>query len=166
LYQPLTSDLVYVVLAVFFFCASDSKLRALAWNGATSAVQEAVASVEAGHPPPHLLRESTLTIADAITLRQLGGSIEETIAKLIDSDERSAKPNATKSRIFRVVKAARAGVYHGFDKLDSGSVSAFLASPMRANIPPIARVTKRLATLPACDRSSENPTSYIAFSLR
>jgi len=80
LYQPLTSDLVYVVLAVFFFCASDSKLRALAWNGATSAVQEAVASVEAGHPPPHLLRESTLTIADAITLRQLGRSIEETIA--------------------------------------------------------------------------------------
>jgi len=101
---------VYCLRGVFF-CASGSKLQALAWNGATSIVQEAVASIEAGRPRPRLFTESTLTIADAITLRQLGGSMEETIAKLIDHDKRSAKPNATKSRVSCVAKAARAGVH-------------------------------------------------------
>ena len=101
---------VYCLRGVFF-CASGSKLQALAWNGATSTVQEAVASIEAGRPRPRLFTESTLTIADAITLRQLGGSMEETIAKLIDHDKRSAKPNATKSRVSCVAKAARAGVH-------------------------------------------------------
>ena len=99
---------VYCLRGVFF-CASGSKLQALAWNGATSTVQEAVASIEAGRPRPRLFTESTLTIADAITLRQLGGSMEETIAKLIDHDKRSAKPNATKPRVSCVAKAAAQG---------------------------------------------------------
>ena len=106
MYQPLTSDFVYIVFAVFFLCASGSKL-----HGATSTVQEAVARIEAGRPRPRLFTESTLTIAGAITLRQLGGSMEETTAKIIDHDKRSAKPNATKSRVSCVAKAARAGVH-------------------------------------------------------
>jgi len=114
-YRNYTSPILRILCILssrcFFFCASGSKLQALAWNGATSTVQEAVAGIEAGRPRPRLFTESTLTIADAITLRQLGGSMEETIAKLIDHDKRSAKPNATKSRVSYVAKAARAGVH-------------------------------------------------------
>ena len=76
-----------------------SKLRALAWSHATKAVQEAVLSVHAGHEPCDLQENATLTIADAITLRQLGGKMEDYIAKQVDPDERSMRPNATKARI-------------------------------------------------------------------
>jgi hypothetical protein len=76
-----------------------SKLRALAWSHTTKAVQEAVLSVHAGHEPCDLQENATLTIADAITLRQLGGKMEDYIAKQVDPDERSMRPNATKARI-------------------------------------------------------------------
>jgi len=73
----------------------------------------------------------------------LGGSAQEYIAKLVDPYERSAKSNSTSASIHRVVKVTKAAVYHGFDRFDSGSVSAFLKSPMRANIPRIAQAPKK-----------------------
>lgn len=120
-----------------------SKLQILAWSHATHAVQEAVHSVNAGHELSGKTEDATLAIADAIALRQLGGSTQEYIAKLVDPDERSAKLNSTKARIHRVDKVTNAAVRQGFDKLDSGSVSAFLKSSMRANFPRIAQAPKK-----------------------
>jgi len=55
-------------------------------------------------------------------------------------------------RIQRVFKAACAAVSHGFDGFNSDSVVAFLASPMRADIPKIARA-KKPANVASCESS-------------
>lgn len=126
----------------FFLRTLGSKLRDLAWKEAAKSVQEAVASISAGRVPSLTVEDATLTNADAITLRQLGGSKQEYIEKLVGPNERSAKPRTISLRILKVVKAAKAVVYHGFGKLDSGSVLAFLRSPMRAQIPKIAQAPR------------------------
>jgi len=83
-----------------------------------------------------------LTIADAITLRHLRGGEKDSVARLVDPSERTRKPNSTRVRIHRVVEFTNAAVRHGIGVLDSGSVRAFVASPMRADIPKIARASK------------------------
>lgn len=120
--------------------STSSKLHGLAWSYATKGVQEAVLSVHAEHEPSGLSEDATLTIADAIILHRLNTSKQKLIANLVDSNERGF--SATTSRIQRVVNAAKAALSQ-VGKLDSDSVTAFLASPMRADIPKIAQAAKK-----------------------
>jgi hypothetical protein len=70
-------------------------------------VKEAVRRVQHAIDLNGLIGDTTLTVADAITLRRLSAEGQTVIAKKVDAQEKDAKPKNISMRIFRIDEAAR-----------------------------------------------------------
>mmetsp|Transcript_58155 Transcript_58155/g.109600 ORF Transcript_58155/g.109600 Transcript_58155/m.109600 type:complete len:328 (-) Transcript_58155:12-995(-) len=113
---------------------SETTLQAKAWELTAPIVKEAVRRVQHGIDLNGLIGDTTLTAADAITLRRLSAAGQIVIAKKVDAQEKDAKPKNISMRIFKIAEADRAGLKHGMVRVDAGSLADFLSSPMRASI--------------------------------
>jgi len=116
------------------FPSTETLLQAKAWEATTPIVKEMVQLLLNGNDLSDLPGNTTFKAADAITLRRLSTAGQTLIAKKVVPQEKDAKPRNILRIIETVEEAARDGLKSGHHRVKTGSLTDFLASPMRAKM--------------------------------